>query len=88
MIDVGQGAGALIIYTGDELIGQEIEIGRQGESKRVHIEVRKRLVNGRTVFAGVFPDLSPGHYVIWSGRPSLITEVTITEGEVAEVDWR
>lgn len=85
MIDVGPGAGALIVYTGDELLGQEIEISRQGESKRVHTEVRKRLVNGRTVFAGVFPDLSPGHYAIWSGTPR---EVTIAEGEVAEVDWR
>jgi hypothetical protein len=88
MIDVGPGAGALIIYTSDEMLGQEIEISRQDDSKRVHTEVHERLVNGRTVFAGVFPDLAAGRYVIWSNVPRPVTAVTIAEGEVAELDWR
>lgn len=88
MIDVGPGAGALIIYTREDLREREIEVSRQGESKRSHTQVHERLVNGRTVFAGIFPELSPGHYVIWSDVHRPVARVTIAEGKVAEVDWR
>jgi len=87
-LDIGGGAGALLIYTRSDLREKEIEVSRRGESKRVHTQIHERLINGRTVFAGVFPELAPGRYVIWSEVPRPVTEVTIAEGEVAEVDWR
>src|SRR5712691_6550093 len=88
VLDIGKGVGALVIYTPVELREQEIEVSREGESKRVHTQVHERVVNGRTMFAGVFPDLAAGRYVIWTDVPRPVNEVTITAGEVAEVDWR
>ncbi len=49
MLNVGQGTGALILYTGPELAGQEIEIspagaadGREISAHRTHALVRER----------------------------------------------
>jgi hypothetical protein len=60
VLDIGGEIGALVIYTPVELRELEIEISRAGESKRVHTQVHERVVNGRTLFAGVFPDLAAG----------------------------
>jgi hypothetical protein len=45
-------------------------------------------LNGRAVFAAVFPALDQGHYKIRVPEPALADEITIRGGEVAEVDWR
>jgi hypothetical protein len=63
VLDIGPHAGALVVYTGPELVGEEIEIRPQGEPWRgVHTEVRERRVHSGTVHAGLFDRLSPGLY--------------------------
>ena len=89
VLDIGQDVGALLIYTTAELRGREIEVSaRAGGAKRVHVEVLERRVNGRAVFAAVFPGLRAGDYEIWENDPSPRGTVTIVGGEVATVDWR
>jgi hypothetical protein len=89
VLDIGEGFGALVLYTGPELIGREIEVSRKGqEHPRTHTEVHERRVQGAVVFAGVYPELPEGEYQIWTDEPRPVTEFTIASGQVCEVDWR
>ena len=89
VLDIGEGFGALLIYTKPELGGTEIEVSRVGDdAKRVHAEVLERRVGGQPVFAAVLAALPEGDYRISTDDPLLRKAVTILSGEVAEVDWR
>ena len=89
VLDIGQDIGALVLYTDVELRGREIEVSRRGSvTKRVHVEVLERRINGRPVFAAVFPGLRAGNYDIWENARNPTGTVTIVGGEVAMVDWR
>jgi hypothetical protein len=89
VLDIGEGIGALIIYTKPDLHGQEIEVSLRGdEARRTHTAVLERRVNGRSVFAALFLALPEGEYHIWSDDPNLPHAVTILGGEVALIDWR
>jgi hypothetical protein len=86
VLDIGQDVGALIIYTRQELLGEEIEVSPKGnDAHRVHTQVLERRANGRTVFAALFLALPAGDYTIWSNPAA---DVTIIGGEVAQLDWR
>ena len=87
VLDIGQDIGALVIYTGPELRGREIEVSPRSFANRVHVEVLERRINGRPVFAAVFPGLRAGDYDIWENDQNPNT-VTIVGGKVATVDWR
>ncbi len=89
MLDIGHGIGALVLYTGAELRGQEIEVSLKGhDARRIHTAIHERRVKGRAIFAGVYPALPVGDYNIWRDGPEPIGTVTIGDGQVAEVDWR
>ena len=90
VLDIGREMGALIICTKAELRGREIEVSPLGsDARRVHVEVLERRVNGRQVFAAVFPQLRAGGYEIWRKNvPSPSGTATIVGGEVTTVDWR
>jgi hypothetical protein len=88
VLDIGQDVGALIIYTKAEFRGREIEVSPQGSAARVHVEVLERRINGRPIFAAVFPGLRAGEYDIWENFTKPGGTVTIVGGEVATVDWR
>lgn len=88
VLDIGDGVGALVLYTGPELRGAEIEVSiHDGSAKRVHSDIKERRVGGRIVFAGVYPDLPEGDYVIWTDDPNLQREFHVAGGQVTEVDW-
>jgi hypothetical protein len=88
VLDIGGDIGALIIYTEAALRGREIEVSPQGSAARVHVEVLERRINGRPIFAAVFPGLRAGDYDMWENFPKSSGTVTIVGGEVATVDWR
>lgn len=88
VLDIGGDIGALIIYAEAVLHGREIEVSPRGSTTRVHVEVLERRINGRPVFAAVFPGLHAGDYDIWDNAPEPSGTVTIVGGEVATVDWR
>jgi len=88
MVDVGPGAGALVVYTGDELHGQEIEISPlSSDMQRTHTDVLRRKTASGYVSAAVFGSLAEGDYRVWHGsrQPA---EVRITSSNVTELDWR
>lgn len=89
MVDVGPGAGALVIYTGEALRGQEIEISPAGDdAKRVHTDVLRRRTAMGDVFAAVFGSLAPGGYRLWHESRTDPYDVRVVAAEIAEVDWR
>jgi sirohydrochlorin cobaltochelatase len=89
VLDIGGDTGALIIYAQPNLRGQQIDVSRKGsDAKPIHTDVLERRLNGRAVFAAVFPALERGDYQILVPEPTLPDAVTIRGGDVAEVDWR
>jgi hypothetical protein len=63
MLDIGEGTGALVVYTSETLQGEEIEIRPHGGIwGGVHTAVRSRHVGDRVLHAGVFGSLAAGHY--------------------------
>lgn len=87
VLDIGNEIGALIIYTGENLRGLQIDVSLKGNlsAKRVHTDVLERRIAGRPVFAAVFASLPEGDYITWSDPAN---ECTIVGGHIAELDWR
>lgn len=89
VLDIGDGVGALVIYTSPTLAGREIEVSpSDDEARRIHTEVLERQVGGRTTCAAVFATLAQGTYHIWTTDPNHANTVVIRSGDVAELDWR
>jgi hypothetical protein len=89
MLDIGDDAGALVIYAPHDLRGTEIEISPAGQdASRQHVDILERKIDERSVCAAVFPSLSPGDYTIWRPGGHSPERVTITAESVTEVDWR
>src|SRR5947207_15613894 len=87
VLDIGQDIGALVIYTREQFRGKEIQVSLQGtnSARMVHTAVWERRFNGWVAFAGIYPSLPAGDYIIWT-HPS--REVSIVGGSVAEIDLR
>ena len=90
VLDIGGDVGALVVYTPPEFHGREIEISPVGQAtQRVHTAVLERVVDGRSIFAAVYPNLPAGVFRLWvDDGPARVTQVEITAGQVAELDWR
>jgi hypothetical protein len=89
VLDIGGGLGALIVQTGAEMHGIEIEISRRGEARTgAHKQVLERGTPDRPAFTAVFDKLPEGSYTLWLGDEALADEVAVSAGDVAELDWR
>ncbi len=89
VLDIGGDIGALILYTPESFRGKEIEVSPKGDdARRTHTAIWGRELDGRVVFAGLYPTLPAGDYTIWWNATTPGGEVTIAGGAVAEVDWR
>jgi hypothetical protein len=90
VLDIGGDVGALVLYTPPEFHGREIEISPTGQdNQRVHTAVLERVVNGRSVFAAVYPKLPAGEFRIWiDDERARQKHVQITAGQVTELDLR
>ena len=86
ILDIGNGIGALIIYTQEKLRGYQIDVSLKGieNTKRVHTDVLERRIAGRAVFAAVFAELPEGEYVTWSEPAETFT---IVSGGIVELNW-
>jgi hypothetical protein len=87
VLDIGDGVGALILFTPPDLLGHEIEVSREG-APRTHTQVLERRINDLPVFAAVYPALPEGHYRFWGYDAMSVTEFDVVGGQVSEVDWR
>lgn len=89
VLDIGGDMGALVIYTSAQLRNKEIQLIRKDDAAiRTHVDVAERRTNGRTVFAAVYPPLAVGEYAIWLDYVTAAGDVTITSGNVTQLDWR
>jgi hypothetical protein len=87
VLELGPGAGALVLYTPADRDGAEIEVSLAGATgRRTHSMVRPRHVAGSTVYAAVYPDLPPGDYTIWAGAAAVAT-VTVAAAAVTTATW-
>jgi len=93
VLDLRADVGALIIYTGVEECGNEIEVSRAGPdgspdpaAARTHATVRPRAVRPRPLYGALIPDLPAGSYVVWD-RATALSTVDVAGGAVAECEW-
>jgi hypothetical protein len=84
LVDVGGDFGALIVYTGPQLEGEEIEISPEGHDQRSHNVARRRRTHAGDVFACVFPSVTAGRYLVWDADGSA-RAVAVTGGSITEL---
>jgi hypothetical protein len=88
VLDIGPHAGALVLYTNEDLAGTEIEIRPEGEPwLGAHTAVRERHVGGRVLYAGIFGSLAPGSYELrlkGGGPGSFDLTTVVAAGSVTE----
>jgi hypothetical protein len=86
MLDLGPGVGALVLRTGAELHGAEIEISRTGrDGERSHKQVHERPVAGRPLYAAVFDRLPAGDYTLWLDDRPLRRNVAVADAAVTDI---
>ncbi|HEY8694342.1 MAG TPA: hypothetical protein VIR57_16565 [Chloroflexota bacterium] len=90
VLDVGQDAGALVVYTPPALKDEEVEISFDdgGPPHKVHTGVVQRSINGRPVCTAVFPSLRAGLYTLWRPAPPPQPGFVVSPGTITELDWR
>jgi len=86
ILDLGPGVGALVLHTGADLHGVEIEISPSGsDEKRSHKQVHERPAGARPLYAAVFDRLPTGEYTLWlDGRP-LRRKVAVADAAVTDI---
>jgi hypothetical protein len=90
VLDIGGDTGALIIYTGPDLLGVEIEVSPAEHGTgglRTHSAVRLRQVQGAVFHSAVYPGLPAGTYTVWATGDAPVGSVTIVGGTVGEFAW-
>ncbi len=90
VLDIGGDRGALVITTGESLVGLEIEVHqRHLPWDGTHTAVRRREVRPATQFAGVFGSLPAGEYearLKGIDRGPVVGAVVVG-GKVTQVAW-
>lgn len=89
MLDLGPGVGALVLHTGRELHGMEIELSPTGrDHERSHKQVHKRPVVGRPLYGAVFESLPEGEYTLWLDGQPLRRDVAVAGEFVTEISLK
>jgi hypothetical protein len=86
VLDIGGDIGALILYSVETCLGQEIDLTPVGvpRSHHMHTMIRRRRGVGREFMAGVYPELTEGVYTVWGLDDLPLGEVSIRGGHVSE----
>jgi hypothetical protein len=88
VLELGPGAGALVLHVPAGMNGTEIELGLAGwPGFRTHSAVRPRHVPGGTRFAAVYPGLAPDDYVVLGDDDAVVATVTVSGGIVTTARW-
>jgi len=87
-VDIGGDFGALVVYTGEHLLGEEVEIASVGLSPRyeTHTVIRRRRTDTTELMVGVYPDVPAGRYIVWDAAHETAAEVVVEAGRVSELD--
>jgi len=90
LLEIGDGAGALVVHAPPDTVRAEIEIRRAGcDWTGLHTAVRERRVRQQVFYAGLFASLEAGQYEIrWrdrcDARRASAQRVVVKPGEVTE----
>ena len=88
VLELGPGAGALVLHVPAELNGAEICISEsRGDGHRAHSAVRPRHIAIGIQYAAVYPDLPPGRYTVFRQDGTTAANVTVIAGEVTSTRW-
>jgi hypothetical protein len=88
VLDIGLGAGALVIRTSAVEDGQEIHVSPEGHPRRrTHAAVRPRYLPDRTLYAAVITPLPAGRYTVWDRNDTAHGTVAVADGQVSEYLW-
>lgn len=91
VLDIGGSVGAVVILTGGELDGTELEVRRLGTDwDGTHVAVRSRPTTGEPVYAAVFSQLHEGAYE-FRQKPAnplgSVHQVDVVGSELVELQW-
>jgi hypothetical protein len=88
VLEIGDDLGALIVHTGADMHGVEVEISpAEDDQRRSHKQVLERFTGGRSTHTLVFDQLPAGRYTLWSGGEARVRDVVVSAGRVAECRW-
>ncbi|MEV0426644.1 phospholipase [Micromonospora sp. NPDC050495] len=88
VLELGGDCGALVVYTGPDLHGREIEISPAGrDGPRTHSAVRARHVRDGVFHSAVYPGLPADVYTVWWDDRTPAGAISVTGGAVAEFVW-
>jgi len=86
LLDLGPGVGALILRTGADLHGAEVEISPAGRDEdRSHKQIHERPVAGRPLYGAVFDSLPAGEYTLWLDDRPLRRHVSVAGAVVTDI---
>jgi hypothetical protein len=89
VLDIGGGAGALLVIVPAALLGSEPEVSPAGRpDARMHTGVHERQAGEARVPVALFPSLDAGRWTLWGCGPCATRHVEIVDGQVTQVDWR
>jgi hypothetical protein len=89
VLDIGGGAGALLVIVPAALLRTEIEVSPDGRpGARTHTGVHDRPLGGELLPIALFPSLDAGTWTLWGSGPCATRTVEILDGQVTQVDWR
>jgi hypothetical protein len=89
-VDVGGGAGALVLLLGDDWLEDEVHLRPVGADRpSTHTGVWVRRVPSGDVVAAVFGSLPTGAYAVLDhDRSTVMADVDVADGAVVEIDLR
>ena len=89
VLDIGGGAGALLVIVPAALLHTEIEVSPEGRpTGRTHTGVHERPLSGELLPVALFPALDAGAWTLWGSGRCATRTVDIVDGEVTQMDWR
>jgi hypothetical protein len=89
VLEIGGELGALLLQTGPELHGVEVEVSPSGQDDhRSHKQVLERSINGHAAYTAVFDGLEAGSYSLWVEGRRRSGGVVVEAGTISELDWR
>jgi hypothetical protein len=91
VLDIGGEVGAVVIHTGADLDGAEVEVRRVGaEWDGTHVAVRSRPTSGHPVYAAVFSQLpeSEHEFRLRPPRPNgSVHRIKVVGAGLVEFQW-
>jgi hypothetical protein len=88
VLEIGENLGALVVHTGANMHGKEVEISpADDDQRRSHKEVLERAAAARIAYTAVFDRIPAGTYTLWTDGIARARGVEVAGGQIAELHW-